>query len=121
MTRPASAQQTANAPLSGSPAIAIVNVNLIRMDRERVEPGQTVVVQGERVAAVGAAADVVIPRGATVINGTNRYLVPGLTDAHVHLPGFAPGLTRPDFEDAPLYLADGVTTADNGAPIALEP
>ena len=122
VTRAASAQQTANTPVSGSPAIAIVNVNLIRMDRERVEPGQTVVVQGDRVAAVGAASDVVIPRGATVIDGTNRYLVPGLTDAHVHLPGFAPGLTRPDFGDAPLYLADGVTTVINlgGDPTQME-
>ena len=58
VTRAASAQQTANTPLSGSPAIAFVNVNLIRMDRERVESGQTVVVQGDRVAAVGAAGDV---------------------------------------------------------------
>jgi hypothetical protein len=83
------------------------------MDRERVDPGQTVVVQGDRVAAVGAAGDVVIPHEATVIDGTNRYLVPGLTDAHVHLPGFVPGLTRPDFGDAPLYLADGITTVIN--------
>ena len=122
VTRAASAQQTANTPLSGSPAIAFVNVNLIRMDRERVESGQTVVVQGDRVAAVGAAGDVVIPHGATVIDGTNRYLVPGLTDAHVHLPGFAPGLTRPDFGDAPLYLADGVTTVINlgGDPTQIE-
>ena len=113
VTRATFAQQTANRPLGGPPAIAIVNVNLIRMDRERVEPGQTVVVQGDRVAAVGAAGDVVIPHEATVIDGTNRYLVPGLTDAHVHLPGFAPGLTRPHFGDAPLYLADGITTVIN--------
>src|SRR5439155_8725406 len=113
VTHAASAQQPAARALGAAPAVAIVNVNLIRMDRERVEPGQTVVVQGDRVAAVGAAGDVIIPRGATVIDGTNRYLVPGLTDAHVHLPGFAPGLTRPDFGDAPLYLANGVTTVIN--------
>jgi hypothetical protein len=104
---------TRDRSVNGATAIAIVNVNLIRMDRERVEPRQTVVVQGDRVAAIGAAGGVVIPHGSTVIDGTDRYLVPGLTDAHVHLPGFAPGLTRPDFGDAPLYLAYGVTTVIN--------
>src|SRR6266852_621058 len=86
MTHAASAQRLADRPPSAAPAVAIVNVNLIRMDRERLEPGQTVVVQGDRIAAIGAAGDVVVPEGVTVIDGTNYYLVPGLTDAHVHLP-----------------------------------
>jgi hypothetical protein len=48
-----------------------------------------------------------------VISSGGLYLVPGLTDAHVHLAGtpFAPG--RADFGDAPLYLAHGVTTVFN--------
>jgi hypothetical protein len=48
-----------------------------------------------------------------VIDGAHGYLMPGLTDAHVHLPGtvFAP--SRPDFGDAPLYLAFGVTSVMN--------
>src|SRR5438309_3558883 len=83
------------------------------MDRDRLEPGQTVVVQGDRIAAIGAAGEVVVPEAAMVIDGTNRYLLPGLTDAHVHLSGFLPGLTRQDFGDAPLYLASGITTVVN--------
>jgi MFS family permease len=113
VTQAASAQQPADRPLGAAPAVAVVNVNLIRMDRDRVEPGQTVVVQGDRIAALGAAGEVVVPDAAMVIDGTNRYLLPGLTDAHVHLLGFLPGLTRDDFGDAPLYLANGVTTVVN--------
>lgn len=97
-----------------APAIAIVNVNLIRIDRERVEPAQTVIVRGDRIAAIGPSAGVPVPPDATVIDGAGRYLVPGLTDAHVHLTtdmSWAPA--RPDFGDAPLYLAYGVTTVIN--------
>jgi len=113
VTHAASAQPSADRALSAAPAVAIANVNLIRMDRDRLEPGQTVVVQGDLIAAIGAAGEVVVPEGAMVIDGTNRYLLPGLTDAHVHLQGFLPGLTRQDFGDASLYLANGITTVVN--------
>ena len=112
----------AQPPRVGSPssAIAIVNVNVIPMDRERVDSGQTVLVRGDSIVAVGAAGEVLVPSGATVIDGAGRYLVPGLTDGHVHLAGF--GAARPDFGDGPLYLAYGVTTVFNlrGTPVHLE-
>lgn len=74
--------------------------------------------------ATGAADEMAIPSGTSVIDGTGRYLVPGLTDAHVHLVGDGTGFgtARPDFGDGPLYLAYGVTTVFNlrGAPPQLE-
>jgi imidazolonepropionase-like amidohydrolase len=93
--------------------LAFVNVNVIPMDRERVEQRQTVVVRGDRIAAIGATGDVSVPEGATVIDGAGGYLMPGLTDAHVHLPGTVFARSRPDFGDAPLYLAFGVTSVMN--------
>ena len=53
----------AQPPLVGSPAstTAFVNVNLIRMQSERVEPGQTVIVRGDRIAVIGPSADVRLP------------------------------------------------------------
>lgn len=69
------------------PVVAFVNVNVIPMDRERVEPRQTVVVRRDRIVAIGAAGEVSVPEGAMVIDGAGGYLMPGLTDAHVHLPG----------------------------------
>ena len=104
-------------------AVAFVNVTLVPMDRERVERGRTVVVEGTRIVAIGATGEVSIPQGSTVIDGSGRYLAPGLTDAHVHLTTGMPwALTRPDFGDAPIYLAYGVTTVVNlaGSPMQLE-
>jgi imidazolonepropionase-like amidohydrolase len=102
------------------PTVAFVNVNLISMDRERVEPGQTVIVQGDRIAAIGESNP---PSGAVVVDGTGRYLLPGLIDSHVHLTTDMPWApARDDFGDAPLYLAHGVTTVVNlrGTPTQLD-
>jgi len=101
------------APRAAHPQpVAIVNVNLIPMDGEHVEPGQTVLVRGDRIVAIGAAAEIAVPTDATIVDGTGRYLLPGLVDAHVHLFGFGPG-PRENFADGPIYLANGITTVVN--------
>ena len=106
-----------------SPATAFVNVHLIRMDRERIEADQTVVVRGDRIVAIGHSSVLQPPGNAHVVDGHGRYLLPGLTDSHVHLTTDMPWApARPDFGDAPLYLAHGVTTVVNlaGTPTQLE-
>jgi len=45
--------------------------------------GQTIVIQGDKIASVGAAAQV--PAGATVIELPNATVLPGLIDAHTHI------------------------------------
>jgi hypothetical protein len=103
-------------------AVAFKNVNVIPLDRERVEAHQTVIVRADRIAAVGASEVIAVPSDAVVIDGAGQYLVPGLTDAHVHVSGTPIMQTRDDFGDAPLYLAYGVTTDVNlsGSPTTLE-
>lgn len=48
-------------------------------------PGWTVLVRGERIAAVGPAAEVGSPKGATVIDLPGSTLIPGLIEGHSHL------------------------------------
>jgi imidazolonepropionase-like amidohydrolase len=45
--------------------------------------GQTIVIQGDKIASVGADAQV--PAGATVIELPNATVLPGLIDAHTHI------------------------------------
>jgi hypothetical protein len=100
--------------------MAFANVNVISMEREGVQPDQTVVVQGDRIVAVNSAK---APAGATVVDGTGLFLLPGLTDSHVHLTTDMPWApARADFGEAPLYLAHGVTTVVNlrGTPMQLD-
>ena len=103
-------------------SIAFTNANVIPLDHESVEPDRTVLVRGDRIAEVGSVSEIKVPSDAVVIDCTGRYLVPGLTDAHVHVPGSPVVRTRDDFGDAPIYLAYGVTTVVNlgGSPLVLE-
>ncbi|MET0255703.1 MAG: amidohydrolase family protein [Luteibacter sp.] len=64
---------------------------LLKADRvfdarsEQTHPGWVVLVQGERIVAVGAAAEVAVPAGAQTIDLPGTTLLPGLIDAHSHI------------------------------------
>lgn len=113
----------ATRPASASPdqpgMFAIKNVGVLPMDRERVLAGQTVIVERGVIARLSAAADVRIPEGATIIDGTGRFLIPGLIDAHVHLSFFTEEQQRTILT---IFVLTGVTTVVNlkGTPQVLE-
>jgi imidazolonepropionase-like amidohydrolase len=76
-----------------------------------------VVISGSRIRAAGLRANVAIPAGSDKINGSGKFLTPGLIDLHVHLgtrggPGFqAADYTRERVEkNLNAYLYYGVTT-----------
>ncbi|MEM6683080.1 MAG: amidohydrolase family protein [Pseudomonadota bacterium] len=68
---------------------------------------RTVALRGAEIAQIttGDAAERFTAH--TVIDGTGKYLIPGLWDAHVHL-SYAPGIDHHVF--FPLALAHGVTS-----------
>jgi imidazolonepropionase-like amidohydrolase len=90
--------------------LAILNVNVIPMDQERVLVNQTVLVRDGVIVELGAANTIKVPQDAMRIDGRGKYLLPGLTDMHAHL------LSDENFPDelAPdelaVMLANGVTT-----------
>lgn len=99
---------------------AFVNVNVLPMDAERVLNGQTVIVRDGIIAEMGPAAEVSVPAGAIEVDGTGRYLMPGLAEMHGHVPG----ADNPQFTEDMLflYVSNGVTTVRNmaGDPYHLE-
>jgi imidazolonepropionase-like amidohydrolase len=54
----------------------------------RVVENQVIVVEGEKITAVGPAASVEIPAGASVIDLGKATVLPGLIDGHTHVFGF---------------------------------
>ena len=68
----------------------------------------TVVVSGQRIAAIGPSGEVAIPGGARVMDASGKYLIPGLWDMHVHLTGAGEPSGSREFL-VPLLLANGVT------------
>ncbi len=90
-------------------ATAFVNVTVVPMDSPRVDAGQTVLVQGGRIAAIGPAAHINVPAGALKIDGTGKFLIPGLAEMHGHNP--PPGSSDETVARTYyLYVANGVTT-----------
>jgi tetratricopeptide (TPR) repeat protein len=83
---------------------AFIHAHVIPMDRQRILDDQTVVIANGKIAQIGPSSAVKIPAGARKIDATGQYLIPGLTDAHVHLYSTI---------EFPLYLANGVTTVFN--------
>ena len=82
-------------------ALAITGATLIDGNGGPVLNNATVVVEGDRISAVGAAGKVKVPRGAKTIDARGKFLLPGLWDMHAHFE---------QVEWGPVYLAAGVTT-----------
>lgn len=76
-------------------------------------PSTTIVVSGDRIAAVGPDQSVTPPAGARVMDARGRTIFPGLVDLHVHLQGGWDG-ERADYLNFGRYLDSllysGVTT-----------
>lgn len=66
-------------------ALAVVGATVIDGTGRTPIPNATVLIQGDKIVAVGPAAQVVIPPGATRIDARGKFLVAGLWDVHVHL------------------------------------
>ena len=87
---------------------AIIHVTVITMTSEKPVTDATVLVRDGRIVAVGPSVEV--PAGAKTIDGTGKFLIPGLADMHVHLfsDETAPKSKAPD--ELGVMLANGVTT-----------
>ena len=111
----------AQAPSDTTSVFAFVHANVIPMDVERVLDDQTVLVVNGRIVAVGPSSSVRVPGAALRVDATGRYLLPALSDMHVHLlsnawsmmlspEAKAASAVIPDEQFLFPYLANGVTT-----------
>ena len=101
------------ADLDPNATTAFTHVNLISMETDQLLEDQTVVVQGAKILQIGPSNKAALSKNARQIDGSGKYLIPGLADLHVHL--FSP-------DDLLSYLANGVTTVMNmdGGPMHLQ-
>jgi imidazolonepropionase-like amidohydrolase len=82
--------------------LAIAGATVVYPERDGAAasaPGQTIVVEGNRIVAVGPSASTPVPPGATVIDGRGKWVIPGLVDSHVHFFQSGNLYTRPDAAD----------------------
>jgi imidazolonepropionase-like amidohydrolase len=127
------------APLARAGTTAITGATVVDAAHPAPIPDAIVLIDGERITAVGPRSEVKIPAGATIVDASGKWLVPGLIDAHVHFFQSGGLYTRPDAIDLRAtrsyadelawikrrlpstfvrYLASGVTSVvDVGGPM----
>ncbi|MEK6333542.1 MAG: amidohydrolase family protein [Acidobacteriota bacterium] len=86
-------------------SLAFAHVTVIDMTGAPPRPDVTVVVTGNRIAAIGQTGKVRIPKDAQVIDATGKFLIPGLWDVHFHI--------KEAERTFPLFIANGVTGVRN--------
>ena len=87
----------------------IAHVTLIDATGAGPKPDVTVVVADQKIQSITPSDTAQLPKSAQVIDATGKFLIPGLTDFHLHLTGAGePAGSRNFF--LPLLLGNGITT-----------
>src|ERR1043165_4308306 len=104
---------SASAIANDTNVVVFTHASIIPLDRDEVLYDRTVIVRNGRIALIGASASTEPPIDCTVIDATGKFLLPGMTDMHVHVQ---------EPEDLTSWLAYGITTILNlnGRPTHLE-
>lgn len=79
--------------------VAIKNVTVFNAAEGSTFLNGTVLIKGNTIEKVGSAANTPVPAGYKVIDGTNKFLMPGLWEMHGHF----------FMDNGPLMIAQGVT------------
>ncbi|MEM7078381.1 MAG: amidohydrolase family protein, partial [Pseudomonadota bacterium] len=99
--------------------LALVGAKVYTMDEVGILEEATVLVDKDRITAVGPTADVVVPVDAHVIDLQGRFLVPGYVDTHAH---YRVEKEVPEASNASFLanLAYGVTTGIDVQPSSID-
>src|SRR6478735_1402159 len=87
--------------VSACAATIVENVTVVDVASGTLRPHLTAVIEGERIVSVGPQGSLRLPANARIVDGTGRFLSPGLWDMRVQL-------RNPD-RQLPAFLAFGVT------------
>ena len=67
-----------------SQSLVIKDVTVIDATGRAAEPHSTVVIDGDHIVAVTRSKKTHLPQNAVIVDGTGKFLIPGLWDMHVH-------------------------------------
>jgi imidazolonepropionase-like amidohydrolase len=88
--------------------LAITHINVIDATGSPPKADMTVIVKDGHIVALGKSDAVHAPAGAKTVDGSGKYLIPGLWDMHVHQV-FGDWLPRDEKVVLPLFVANGIT------------
>jgi imidazolonepropionase-like amidohydrolase len=90
------------------PVVALTNAKLIDGTGSAAKDGQTVVITGEKITAIGPTASVKVPAGARTIDLAGKTVIPGIIGLHDHM--YYGGMKFMGVSYPRLFLSAGVTT-----------
>lgn len=95
-----------------SGTVALTGARIVTMagDNGGIIDHGVIVIQGNRIAAVGPRGEVSIPAGAATVDVTGKTIIPGLIDAHAHGPQGSDELVPQQNWSLLQNLALGTTT-----------
>src|ERR687896_1641023 len=109
--RPTLSQTTRRFVSVDAPVVALTNVRVVDGTGAPPREGQTIVIQGDKIAVVGPSSSVRPPQGAQVMNLEGHTVIPGIVGLHDHTFYTTSARSIQNSTSAPrLYLASGVTT-----------
>ena len=88
--------------------LAITHISVIDATGTPPQADMTVIVKDGRIADLGKSDAVHAPVDAVAVDGSGKYLIPGLWDMHVH-EVFGDWLPRNEKLVPPLFVANGIT------------
>ncbi|MCK0177728.1 amidohydrolase family protein [Flavobacteriaceae bacterium S0862] len=90
-------------------AVLISNVNIVDVRTGDIIENRQVVVDSGKISKISESISNV-DKFKTTINGTGKFLIPGLAEMHAHIP--QPSNSNPEIVDETLflYLSNGITT-----------
>jgi imidazolonepropionase-like amidohydrolase/Tol biopolymer transport system component len=91
-------------------SIALVGATVITMKGDEVLPNATILVEQNRIKAIGAASAITIPPSTTTIDVAGKFIMPGMIDVHAHGPAGSIGITPQQNWAFYANVAFGVTT-----------
>jgi hypothetical protein len=87
-------------PAALEPVLALTHATVIDATGAAAQPDRTVVIIGDRIAALGKSSKITPPTNAVVVDAAGKFLIPGLWDMHVHWQ---------EKDYLPIFTANGVT------------
>lgn len=83
--------------------LAITNCDVITMKSDKVLYHQTILISDDKILKIIPASSWVNKQNVETIDGSNKYVIPALTDMHVHVNQYTSWVFK-------LYLQYGITT-----------
>lgn len=79
---------------AGAELVALTGATVVDIDGKAPVRDAVVIIDGERIQAIGRARSTPVPAGARIISLPGKWLIPGLMNMHVHLALNLPGASR---------------------------